>query len=54
MPVALELARGAADQHVRHVVMQMLVRIAHVAAVEDQRVIEQGAIAIGSPVQLCR
>ena len=50
--LALELPRRSADQNVRHVVMQVLVRIAHVGAVEDQRMIQQRAVAIRSVLQL--
>ena len=37
---------GAADENVRHVVVQVLVRVAHVGAVQHQRVIEQRAVAV--------
>ena len=46
MTPAFQLAGSAADQHVRHVVVQVLVRVAHVRAVEHERVIEQRAVAI--------
>ena len=42
----LSLPFSSADQHVRHVVVQVLVGVAHVAAVENQRMIEQRAVAV--------
>src|SRR6267154_2155405 len=44
--VALHLAVEGADEHVRDVVVDVLVRVAHVAAVEDERVIEQRPVAV--------
>jgi hypothetical protein len=41
-----QLAVQAADQHVRHVVVHVLIRVAHVAAVQHQRLIEQRAVAV--------
>src|SRR5262245_25709515 len=38
---AFQLPCGAADEYVRYVVVHVLVRIAHVAAEENQRLIEQ-------------
>ena len=52
MPAALKLTRRAADQNVRHIVMQVLVGIAHVGAVENQRMIQQRAVAVGRVLQL--
>ena len=52
MAVALELTRRAAHQNVRHIVVQVLVGIAHVGPVEDQRVVEQRAVAIRRLLQL--
>src|SRR5579872_5175281 len=46
MAVALEASTGAAYQDVRNVVVQVLVGVAHVGAVEDQRVIQQRAVAV--------
>ena len=43
---------GTADQHVRHALVTMQVAIRHVACPENQRVIEQARIAIGSRLQL--
>ena len=42
----MQFAVVAADQDVRHVVVHVLVRVAHVAAVQQQRMIEQRAVAI--------
>src|SRR6266850_1747522 len=39
VPVAFQLAAGAADEEVRDVVVLMLVRVAHVRPVQDQRLI---------------
>src|SRR4051794_40296989 len=39
--VALYLPRGATDQHVRYVVVQVLIGVAHVRPVQDQRAIQQ-------------
>ncbi len=47
-----ELSGRSADQDVRHVVVQVLVGVAHVGPVEDQRVVEQSAVAIGRLLQL--
>src|SRR5881628_479036 len=52
VPVAFQVSIRATDQDVRHVVMLVLIRIAHVRAVHDQRVVEQGAIAVGRCLQL--
>jgi hypothetical protein len=35
-----------ADEHVGHVVVQVLVWITHVAAVQEQRMVEQRAVAV--------
>src|SRR5262245_45310086 len=43
---------GTADQHVRHALVTMQVAVRHVACPENQRVIEQARIAIGSRLQL--
>ena len=52
MPVAFELPVRAADENVRHVEVQMLIRVAHVGAIHDQRVIEQRALAVGNRLEL--
>ena len=52
MAVPLELTVRAADEDVRHIVVLMLVRIPHVGAVEDQRVIQQRAVAVRDALQL--
>ena len=46
MTPAFELAVQSADQHMRHVVMDVLIGVPHVAAVENQRMIEQRAVAV--------
>src|SRR5690606_34877349 len=43
-----------AEDHVRNVVMQVLIRVAHVAAVQDQRMIEQRAVALLRARELVR
>src|SRR5438093_11249322 len=43
---------GTADQHVRHALVTMQVAVRHVACPENQCVIEQARIAIGSRLQL--
>ena len=52
MAVAFQLSVGAADQDVRHVVVLVLVRVAHVGAVQNQRVIQQRAVAVRNRPQL--
>src|SRR5438477_6406888 len=44
--IALQLSIGAADNHVRYVLMAMLIRVPHVRAVEHQRVIEQSPVSV--------
>jgi len=46
MPVAFELAAGAADEDVGHVVVLVLIRVAHVGAVEHERMIQDRPVAI--------
>src|SRR5262249_30623301 len=43
---------GTADQHVRNALVTVQVAIRHVACPENQRVIEQAGVAIGSRLQL--
>ncbi len=43
--VALHLAVQGADEHVRHVVVHVLVGVPHIAAVENHRLIEQRSVA---------
>jgi hypothetical protein len=45
--VAFERSAGAADKDNRQRIMIVLVAVAHAAAVENHRVIKQGAVAIG-------
>src|SRR5437867_8808540 len=45
--VPLEPARAAADQQDRQVVVRVLVPVAHAAAVEERRVIQEVAVAVG-------
>src|SRR5690242_10672801 len=52
VPSALELSGSAARQDIRHVVVQVLVGVAHVGAVQDQGVIEQRAVAVRSAPEL--
>ena len=52
MAIALELPGCSTNQQVRHIVVQVLVRVAHVAAVKDERMIQQRAIAVRSILQL--
>ena len=47
MAVPLEPARAAADQQDRQVVVRVLVPVAHAAAVEERRVIQEVAVAVG-------
>lgn len=42
--IALHLPRSAPDQHVRHIIMQMPVGVAHVAAIKDKRMVEQRGV----------
>src|SRR5262249_3793469 len=44
--VALHASVQPSDEHVRDVVVHVLVRVAHVAAVEHERMIEQRAVAV--------
>src|SRR6266536_501725 len=52
VPPALELTRGAAGQIVRHVVVQVLIGVADVAAVEHDGVIQERAVDILRAAQL--
>src|ERR1700678_420991 len=38
--ISLELPGGSANQNVRHVIMQVLVGVAHIGAIKDQRMIQ--------------
>src|SRR5579885_1155037 len=49
---ALQLPARAADQDVRNVVVQVLVGVSHVGAVEHQRMVEQRPVAVRSLGQL--
>jgi hypothetical protein len=46
MAVALERAVDAADEDHRHLLVRVPVRVAHVAALVDQHVIEHRAVAV--------
>jgi len=48
MPVAFQLAVRAAHEHVGHVFVAMLIGVAHVAAVENQRMIQQRPVTVRS------
>ena len=50
--IALQPAGGAADQQDRQVVVRVQVAVAHAAAVEEHRVIEQVAVAVRGRLQL--
>ena len=41
MPVAAKLAGGAAHKDVRNIVVRVLIRVSHVAAIQNQRLVEQ-------------
>ena len=49
-----QLATGAPDKEVRHVVVVVLIRVTHIGAVHDQRVIQQRAVAIRDRPELLR
>ena len=42
VPPSFELTRCAAHQNVRHVIVKVLIGVAHVGPIQDQRVIQQG------------
>jgi hypothetical protein len=46
VPSALHFSIGPADDHVRHVVVHVLVRVTHVAAEQHQRAIEERSVAL--------
>ena len=50
--VSLERAVDAADENHRHLLVRVPMRIAHVAALVDQHVIEHRAVAVGHVLQL--
>src|SRR5436305_7973219 len=52
VPVALDRPAEAARKQRRDVDARVLVALAHAAAVEDQRVIEQRAVAVGRGLEL--
>ena len=52
--VALVRARAAADEQRRQVLVIVHVAVGHAAAVEEQRVIEQAAVAVGRGLAACR
>src|SRR5580658_7673102 len=47
MAPAFELPVQSAYQHMRHVEVDMLIGVSHVAAIENQRMIQQRAVAVG-------
>ena len=52
MTAALVLSHRAADQHVTDILVAVQVRVAHVTGPQNQRMVEQVAIAIGCRFQL--
>jgi hypothetical protein len=54
VPAALQLPIHASNQKMRDIKMLMLIGIAHIRAVQDERVIEQGAVAVRRCLQLVR
>jgi len=52
MTSAFQATVVATEQDMRHIIVQMLVRITHVAAVQHQRVIQQAAVAVIGVLQL--
>ena len=52
MTSSFELSGCATCQNVGHVIMLMLIRIAHVAAIENQGMVKQLAVAVGYGFQL--
>src|SRR5438132_8244315 len=52
MTAALVIAGRASDDEIRQREMVVLVAVAHVAAVEDERVIEERAVAVLNRVEL--
>jgi hypothetical protein len=49
---AAERPRTAAEQEHRHVAVVVLVAVAHPAAIQDDRVIEQVPVAVGCRAEL--
>ena len=52
MSASLELPVQSAYQHVRHVIMNVLIGITHVAAIENQRLIKQRPSTVAGTGQL--
>src|SRR5262249_3664319 len=52
MTSSLEFSGRTAGKNVGNVIMLMLIRVAHIAAVENQRMIEQGSITVRYGFQL--
>jgi len=52
VPPAVQLPIYASNEKMRDIKMLMLIGIAHVRAVQDERVIEQGAVAVRRCLQL--
>ena len=52
MAAAFELAAESADEEMRHIVMLMLIRVAHIRAVQNQRVIEECTVTVRRVLQL--
>src|SRR5882762_9641419 len=49
---SLELSAGAADEKMRHIIVLVLIRVAHVGAVENQGLIQQSAVTVRSRLEL--
>src|SRR6266566_2778017 len=52
MAATFELPGRSTNQEVRNVVMKVLIGIAHVRAVKDERMVEQRAVAVRSALHL--
>src|SRR5438876_3026064 len=44
MPAAAKRAGGASDENMWDVIVHVLIRVPHVASIQNQRMIEQGAV----------
>jgi len=54
MPAAFMLPHRAANQHVAYVLVAVQIRIAHVGRPQNQRVVQQRAVAVGVAFNLSR
>ena len=52
MTIALERPVDSSDQDHRHLLVRVPMRVAHVASLVDQHVIQNGAVAIGNVPEL--